>query len=212
AFVAADLTTLQGLVSGLNVGANVILAKTRSTGSIVGKAIVENWPIYGPIFSGPHQRPWICETQASGLGPPPVTGPCQVASRYDWFYRTTAGTFVALPSLTPPFPADLAKTTTIDGTVVNYIVRVESGTIDESIYRIAIIDDPTNPIRDPWAAGGKKPGSGWNGKLSFPFGGGCGPAFRSGRNVVNSALANDPLRLGFAVAFGTRNTLGNGCN
>jgi hypothetical protein len=104
------------------------------------------------------------------------------------------------------------QTTTIDGRTVNYIVRVESGTIDESIYRIAILDDPANPIRNPWSAGGKKPGPGWNGKLSFPFGGGCGPAFRSGSNAVTSALSNDPLSLGFAVAFGTRNTLGTGCN
>src|SRR5947207_15594206 len=40
-FVATDPTTLQGLVSGLNVGANVILAKMRSDGSILTKALVE---------------------------------------------------------------------------------------------------------------------------------------------------------------------------
>ncbi|HZA50511.1 MAG TPA: DUF6351 family protein, partial [Myxococcaceae bacterium] len=38
------------------------------------------------------------------------------------------------------------------------------------------------------------------------------PAFRSGRNLVTSALVHDSLSLGFGVAFGTRNTLGNGCN
>jgi hypothetical protein len=114
--------------------------------------------------------------------------------------------------LAPPFPADLARTTTIDGNTVNYIVRVESGVIDESIYRIAIIDDPTNPISNPWSPSGKKPGPGWNGKLTVPFGGGCGPAFRSGSNAVTSALSDVPLSLGFAVAFGTRNTLGTGCD
>ncbi|TMH26284.1 MAG: hypothetical protein E6H66_25250 [Betaproteobacteria bacterium] len=210
AFVATDLTTLQGLVSGLNVGANVILAKMRSDGSILTKALVANWPIYGPIFAGPHQRPWICETAASGLGPPPATGPCVAPTRYDWFYRTTAGTFAPLPSLTPPFPADLSRTTTIDGNTVNYIVRVESGVIDESIYRIAIIDDPTNPISNPWSPGGKKPGRGWNNKLVYPFGPGAGPGFRSGSNFVTSALLDGPLSLGFAVAFGTRNTYGTG--
>ena len=40
-------------------------------------------------------------------------------------------------------------------------MRVESGVIDESIYRIAIIDDPTNPISNPWSPSGKKPGPGW---------------------------------------------------
>src|SRR5438105_15486906 len=171
AFVANDLTTLEGLVGGLNVGANVILVKTQS-GTILTKALVQNWPIYGPIFAGAHQRPWICETLASGLGPPPETGPCVAPTRYDWFYRTTAGTFAPLAILTPPFPANLARTTTIDGITVNYIVRVESGVIDESIYRIAIIDDPTNPISNPWSPAGKKPGPGWNGKLTVPFEGG----------------------------------------
>jgi hypothetical protein len=106
----------------------------------------------------------------------------------------------------------MAQTTTIDGETVNYVVRVESGTINESIYRIAIIDDPAHPTANPWSPGGTAPGAGWNGKLSWPFGGGCGPAYRSGSNTVNSALSHTPLSLGFAVAFGTRNTLGTGCN
>ncbi len=210
AFVAADLRTLQGLVSGLNVGFNTLLATSRVDGHVIAKLAVQNWPLYGPVFAGAHQRPWICETQASGLGPPPASGPCVAPTRYDWFYRSTGGTFKSLPSLNPPFPSDLAQTTTIDGNTVNYIVRVESGTIDESIYRIAILDDPTNPISNPWSAGGKKPGPGWNGKLTYPYGPGAGPAFRSGSNGVTSALSDGPLRLGFAVAFGTRNTYGTG--
>jgi uncharacterized tannase-like protein DUF6351 len=212
-FLADGADALVGLLSGLQQGENVLRAETKRTKpSLNAKLVVTNSPAYGPLFSGPHQRPWICEVDSAGLGGPPASGPCVAATRYDWFYRASNNTFKALPSLTGPLPADLVTTTTIDGRVVNYIVRVESGTLDESIYRIAIIDDPANPIRTPWAAGGKKPGPGWNGKLSFPFGGGCGPAFRSGTNAVTSALSNDPLSLGFAVAFGTRNTLGNGCN
>jgi hypothetical protein len=204
---------LVGLVTGLRDGDNVLAGATRGTKpSLHARLEIRNVPSHGPIFSGPHQVPWICETAASGLGAPPAAGPCSVPPRDDWFYRTTAGTFQPLPSVTPPFPPDLAQTTTIDGHVVDYIVRVESGTLDESIYRIAIIDDPTNPISRPWSAGGTKPGPGWNGKLSYPFGGGCGSAYRSGRNAVTSALSHDPLSLGFAVAFGTRNTLGTGCD
>ena len=204
---------LVGLVSGLNDGDNVLTAATiRSRPSRHARLAIRNSPSSGPVFGGPHQSPWICETAASGLGPPPASGPCVVQTIQEWFYRATDNTFKPLPSPSTPLPSDLAQTTTIDGRTVNYVVRVESGTINESVYRIAIIDDPTDPIRNPWSAGGKKPGAGWNGKLSFPFGGGCGPAFRSGRNLVSSALANDPLSLGFAVAFGTRNTLGNGCN
>jgi len=213
---------LVGFVAGLRDGDNVLTAATRRTKpSRHARLEVRNFPIYGPIFAGPHQTPWICETVASGLGPS-LDEHCTVPTRYDWFYRSTAGTFKPLPNLTPPFPTDLAQTTTIDGHVVDYIVRVESGTIDQSIYRIAIIDDPTNPIAHPWSAGGKKPGAGWNHKLFYPFGGGCGPAFRSGRNLVTDALTvadssapaptDAPLSLGYAVAFGTRNTLGTGCD
>jgi len=72
AFVAADLRTLQGLVSGLNVGFNTLLATSRVDGHVITKLAVQNWPLYGPVFAGPHQQPWICETQASGLGPPPA--------------------------------------------------------------------------------------------------------------------------------------------
>src|SRR5882672_7777077 len=202
---------LVGLVAGLRNGDNLITAAARRA-SRTARLEVRNSPSSGPVFGGPHQSPWICETAAPGLGPPPASGPCVAPTIYEWFYRASNNTFKPLTSLSRPFPSDLVQTTTIDGRTVDYIVRVESGTINESIYRIAILDDPTNPIRDRWSAGGKKPGPGWNGKLSFPYGGGCGPAFRSGRNAVSSALANDPLSLGFAVAFGTRNTLGNGCN
>jgi hypothetical protein len=205
--------SLLGLVEGLKLEENILAVNDHHHGWGRPAAALElvNYPIFGPIFSGPHQIPWICETAASGLGDP-LDEHCTVVPRYDWFYRSTAGMFKPLLGLNPPFPVDLAQTTTIDGHTVNYIVRVESGTIDQSIYRIAIIDDPTNPISNPWSAGGQKPGPGWNGKLNFPFGGGCGPGFRSGRNTVTSALSNDALSLGFAVAFGTRNTLQTGCN
>jgi hypothetical protein len=203
---------LVGLVTGLSDGDNQLRAATQQANpSLKARLDIRNFPSYGPIFSGPRQVPWICETVASGLGPS-LDEHCTVPTRYDWFYRTTAGTFQPLASLAPPFPTDLAQTTTIDGRTVNYIVRVESGTINQSIYRIAILDDPTAPISNPWSPGGRKPGQGWNGKLSYPFGGGCGPGYRSGRNLATNALAHDPLSLGFAVAFGTRNTLGTGCN
>ena len=210
----ADGRRLTGLISGLKLGKNTVTASSRQhhRGEVFERLTIVNHPGHGPVFSGAHQTPWICETAASGLGAAPAEGPCVAPSRTDWFYRTTAGSFQPLPTFAPPFPADLAQTITIDGYTVPYIVRVESGTINENIYRIAIIDDPTNPVANPWSAGGKKPGPGWNGKLTVPFGGGCGPGYRSGSNNVTSALQNTPLSLGFAVAFGTRNTLGTGCN
>lgn len=215
--LAASGSKLVGLVSGMQLGKNQITVSTKhgAAGRHVSTLDVVNHPISGEMF-GPHQRPWVCETAASGLGAPPASGPCVVGTKYEWFYRSTSGALLPLP--TGPLPADVATTTTIDGHAVKYIVRVESGTINESIYRIAILDDPTNTISNPWSAGGKKPGAGWNGKLFYHFIGGAGPGFRSGRNLVTSAinisdtisLRDEPLRLGFAVAFGSRNTFGTG--
>ena len=210
---------LIGLLTGLQVGKNLLTVSGghQHAGQHYEKLEITNHAISGGIF-GPHQRPWICETAASGLGAPPASGPCVAATKYEWFYRSTGGALLPLPA--GPLPADVAQTTTIDGNTVNFIVRVESGVIDESIYRIAILDDPANPISNPWAAGGKKPGPGWNGKLFYHFLGGAGPGFRSGRNVATSAInvsdtistRDEPLRLGFAVALGSRNTFGTGAD
>jgi len=210
---------LIGLMSGLQLGKNRVTVSSRHqhAGQQYESLDITNHPISGEIF-GPHQRPWVCETAVSGLGAPPASGPCVAATKYEWFYRSTGGALLPLPA--GPLPADVAQTTTIDGNTVKFIVRVESGVINESIYRIAILDDPANPIANPWSAGGKKPGPGWNGKLFYHFLGGAGPGFRSGRNVASSAInvsdtvstRDEPLRLGFAVAFGTRNTFGTGAD
>jgi hypothetical protein len=210
---------LTGLLTGLLLGKNQLTVSGRHHHRHQHFETLEitNHPIHGEIF-GPHQRPWVCETAASGVGAPPTSGPCVAATKYEWFYRSTGGALLPLPA--GPLPADVAQTTTIDGNTVNFIVRVESGAINESIYRIAILDDPANPISNPWSAGGKKPGPGWNGKLFYHFVGGAGPGFRSGRNVATNAInisdtistRDEPLRLGFAVAVGTRNTFGTGAD
>src|SRR5260370_3665153 len=141
---------LIGLVSGLRDGQNMLTASVRRHPSQSARLAIRNFPPYGPLFAGPHQTPWICETEASGLGPS-LDEHCTVPTIYEWFYRSTNGTFQPLPDPNPPYPDDLAQTITIDALTVNYILRVESGPLHQSIYRISIIDDPTNPIHDPWS-------------------------------------------------------------
>lgn len=217
-FSARDAHTLIGVVEGLTDGSNEVQAVNGSAGAVVALGTIKSSPITGPLFAGPHQRPWICETEASGLGAPTSSTVCAGTSRVEWFYRTTAGTFAPLTQLSQPYPSDLAKTTTIEGKSVNYIVRVESGTINESIFRIAIIDDPAKPISKPWSPNGTKPGAGWNGKLMYQYVGGAGPGYRSGSNSASGALqaqdsirsSDDALNMGFAVATGTRNVFGTG--
>ncbi len=68
--VPTNATTARGLVGGLPVGESVLSVGLRNSKRNLASLQVSNYPIYGPVFAGPHQRPWICETVASGLGAP----------------------------------------------------------------------------------------------------------------------------------------------
>jgi hypothetical protein len=209
--------SLVGLVTGLEPGRNVI---TASAGSRTAQLEVTTFPTTGPIVSGPHLTPFECRTVESGLGLP-LDANCTARSRVDYFYRSTDQ--VAAPSAGPAaagagfkpltdalasYPADLAYTTTTDGVKVPYVVRVESGTINRSIYRIAILDDPAATRgRSSWS-----PGSGWNHRLVYTFGGGCGTGYHQGSNQAMTALFDPALSKGFAHAISTQNVLQLNCN
>jgi hypothetical protein len=119
-------------------------------------------------------------------------------TRVDYFYRSTAGGFVRLDDPTDR-PADLAQTTTTEGLTVDYIVRLERGTINRFIYGLAMLapwDDLESP-EDTWDM------SAWNGRLLYKFDGGVGIGHSQGTLGVGSALDNSALSMGFAVAYST---------
>jgi hypothetical protein len=205
-----------GLVTGLKVGGNRL--QVVHNGRPVAALDIMDYPITGPIFSGRQQQPFICQTAnfvlpvtGVNLGPP-LDANCSAATRVDYVYMSTAGT---LKPLSNPFarPSDLAQTTTNKGQTVNYIVRVETGTINRAIYQIGILQDPvTDPSPDPW----HKP-AGWNGRLVYTFGGGCTPGYHQGTSilggVLNEFLSNNAfLAQGYAIASSTLNAFGNDCN
>ena len=192
-----------GLVEGLAGGANTI---TATAGRATATLAVTNYPITGPIFSGPHSSPFVCETEPSGLGPA-IDDKCSVATRVTYFYKSTASAAAAggenpgasaFKPLADPAgrPADLAMLTLKDGRTVPYVVRVESGTINRAIYRIAMLDDR----------------SAWNQKLQYRFGGGCGFGRHQGRNRETEVLDDIPLSRGYAVATSTLNVYGTACD
>src|SRR6202008_1172565 len=86
-----------------------------------------------------------------------------------------------------------------DGKTGPYIVRVDSGTINRTIYRIAILDaaDPPLPATQ-W-----KPGAGWNHKLAVSFGGGAGTQYNQGVNQAADSLNDLYLSRGFAHLIAT---------
>ncbi len=204
---------LMGLVTGLKDGNNTINASANKTNP--GALVVVNYPIQGPVFSGPQEKPFYCQThqfRVYGGGPffsaAQLTDPCVEATRVDYLYRNTAtpGAFVALP--TGPLPADLKMTTTTTGETVPYIVRLETGVINRSIYQIAILDDPS--VAGPDLQNHTDPG--WNNRLIYTFGGGCGGGQYIQGSSTGGVLNDAMLSRGFAVASGSLNVLGNNCN
>lgn len=172
----------------------------------------------GPVFSGPHQQPFLCETEASGLGKPLVDNYdgigmavydddggllgysryCSVPTRIYYVYRSTDGTFKPLPDRAAR-PPDLAQTTTSDGLTVDYIVQVEVGTINRFIYAIAMLAPYDGARYNPFIP---QP---WNGRLLYYFGGGVGIGNRQGRLRERDFLFDEVLSKGWAVAHSTGN-------
>jgi Tannase-like family of unknown function (DUF6351) len=203
---------LLGLVDGLRLGRNRI--SVYDGRRRVASKRVKNHPIEGPIFSGPHQRPFVCKTIQAGLGEPLVDNQegdgfrvlapdgstagfsrnCGTPTRVDWLYRrTSGGNLVPLPP--GPLPADVAR---LDGNVP-FIVRRERGTINRFIYSLAMLADPTAGDTDT---------SLWNRRLAYVFDGGVAIGRNQG-TPGGSALNPDLLARGYAIAHssGTRTSV-----
>ncbi len=212
--VDAAARAMTGLVSGLKLGDNLVTAAANGEGLGRPSAslVLRNHPRVGPLFAGPHETPFVCQTVSfrkvnGDLLPAPVDADCSVPTQVDYVYRSTAtGKLTKLPA--GPLPADVATTTTSTGATVPYVVRVETGTLNRSIYELAVLHDPTRePAPSPWA----RP-AGWNGRLIYTFGGGCTTGwYRQGANT--GGVTDDVmLRQGYAVASSSLNVFGNDCS
>ena len=224
--------TLVGLVTGLAIGRNTITV----TGPKGASASLEvtNYPITGPVFSGPWQQPFFCQTDAftlpdgTKLGPP-LDASCSARTVVQYVYRsrdaepvpsgptpapagaaaaTAPPAFKPLPSLAS-LPADVARTTTVTGDTVNFIVRVETGTMNRGIYQNAILHDPTvDPPPTPFA-----PPTGWNRRLIALHGTGCpGGWYIQGSAMGANILDVARLGQGYALFINTLNHPSNSCN
>ena len=204
--IAAD-GSLQGVVSGLPLGPNVIVVSVN--GAAVTRLVLVNHDRNGPIISGPHQKPWICQTSDFRLPDGSILGPsqdanCNAQTKVTYLYMPSTGaTFKVMRS---PFiiPEDVRKTTTSDGRVVNYIVRVETGTLDRGIYQFAVLYDPTKEV----ALGPLSTYEGWNRRIVYTFGGSLSAGYLQGSSsggVINDLM----LSQGFAVVSSSLNVFGN---
>ena len=218
AFSRADRPgTFVGLVRGLPIGRTMIeVDGTADEGGRPDATLeITNYPITGPVVSGPWQQPFVCQTNeftlpdGSSLGPP-LDANCSARTVVQHVYRSTADpkTLKPLPA-GGTLPSDVARTTTTDGRTVNFVVRVETGTMNRGIYQNAVLHDPTtDPAPTPFT-----PPAGWNRRLIAQHGSGCpsGWYIQGARQGVN-ILDNPQLAAGYALFINTLNHPTNSCN
>ena len=141
-----------------------------------------NHPITGPMFTGPHQTPFVCTTTQFGLQPlvdstsapgyKVTNGPnassgstigystnCSINTFVTYLYRASNNSWKTMPS-DGSRPADMSTVTLADGRTIDFIVRREIGSINRFLYSIAMLSPAPAamtrpvppPISDPSAA------------------------------------------------------------
>lgn len=217
---------LLALLHGLREGSSML--EVRVDGVLRSRLELLNHLITGPIFSGPHQQPFICQTAANSIGPP-IDTDCSAKTVVAYYYKSTEPPIEVDPlqikaaeqnappgSLSPGFkpydpfappPGDVALTVTTDGHSVPYIVRREIGTINRAVYDIEFLHEPGQRLPSPWTT----PTPGWNGRLVYIFGGGCGPGYRQGTLGPVGRPQEPLLSQGYAIATSTLNMFKNNC-
>jgi hypothetical protein len=217
---------LEGVVGGLAPGKNLLEVK-HVNGNVRDALTLTNWPITGPMFTGPQQTPFVCTTIQGAVGKQPkvdsATAPgykvtdaggkiigysrdCSIDSFVAYQYRSSAnGAFKPLPA-DGSRPADMATTTLEDGRTVDFVVRREIGSINRFLYSIAML--APMPAQDTAA----QDGTGlWNGKLLYWFQGGV--AIGHSQGTVHSGSMNpDILGKGWAIVHSSGNNTGTHYN
>jgi len=222
--------TLEGVVSGFAVGANLLQLQPNSNATkILASLAVTNYPISGPIFSGPQQQPFVCTTARMGLGQPIIDNQDAIGipvAEEDEFgnypkdgrgYPTGAATIVG-------YSKDCAGVRQFD-----YVYRNTSGSfaplanpggpLPGNIAMTTTLDGDTVPYivrrergtinRFIYSIASLAPAtesnpmqpddSLWNGRLVFSLEGGVAIGRTQGTIGGSAMLRDDVLRLGYAV-------------
>ncbi|MAT98977.1 MAG: hypothetical protein CL608_17675 [Anaerolineaceae bacterium] len=224
--------TLSGVIDGLQLGDNQVRVRALGFGRqrpYPADLTLTNYPITGPVFSGPHQHPFVCTVQDHGLGQPLVDNDntgipvyatdaagnltdeivgysknCSAERLVVYVYRSTSGSWLPY-ELGQERPSDMAQTTTMDGKTVDYIVRWERGTINRFIYSLAMLaPDDTSPDDHDTSA--------WNGKLIYHFQGGVGIGHTQGSPSGSRMLYEYGLSQGYGIAYSTGTKAGEHYN
>lgn len=201
---------LMGLIGGMSNGKHTLYA--FRDGMQFDRLELTSHPITGPIFSGPQQQPFLCQTAQFRIYPggpflgDPLDAQCSAATRVDYLYRDAGGTFQPFDPAGPE-PAGMTRTTTKEGQTVRYIVRLETGTTNRAIYQLSVLHDPVADAEPNFAS---RP-AGWNDRLVYTFGGGCTNGWYRQGATTGGVLDDNILSKGYAMASASLNVFGNNC-
>ncbi|MBS0455509.1 MAG: hypothetical protein JSS14_29765 [Proteobacteria bacterium] len=227
ATLAESAAGLEGVIGGLKVGANTLEVRHRSgNGQPRDQIQLTNYPITGPMFTGPQQTPFVCTTNQGAVNKQPlvdsVSSPgypvrdaqgnvlgysrnCSIDTFVGYQYRSTAGSLKLLPT-DGSRPADMSQATLADGRTVDFIVRREIGSINRFLYSIAML--APMPAADNTA---QSDTSLWNGKLLYWFQGGVAIGHSQG-TVHGGSMNLDILGQGWAIVHSSGNNTGTHYN
>ena len=171
-----------------------------------------------PLFAGSNRYPFQCGTWSSGLGQPTIDNQqgwgqpvyatdkqgnltkkiigyskdCSAPVRVNYYFQQRdTGKFLPLDQA-----RDDIQQISLGGDLVDFIVRVEMGTINRFIYVIAVVsgfeETPDKPSVEHW-----------NKRLIYQFRGGVGIGFRQGKVSGTYLLKNrhEELAKGYGVVY-----------
>ena len=216
---------VEAVIDGLQLGANTVEVYVKGQ-SLRDTLELTNYPITGPMFSGPQQQPFVCTTVQGAVGRQPLvdsatppgykvtdgTGAtlgysrnCSIDTFVTYWYRkNTGGGLVPLPA--GARPADMGTVQLADGRTVDFIVRREVGSINRFLYSIAMLAPA--PTADNAQ---QNDTSLWNRKLLFWFQGGVAIGHSQG-TVHGGSMNPDVLGQGMAIVHSSGNNTGTHYN
>jgi hypothetical protein len=216
----ADGDRLEGVISGLTNGVNTL--ELRSSGFVQRRLALTNYPITGPMLSGPQQAPFVCTTTQLGKQPLvdsaaapgyPVTDAagsvvgysrnCSLETYVSYRYRSTGEQWKDMPA-DGSRPSDVKVITLPDGRSVDFVVRQERGTINRFIYSFAMLAPRGESASSPDL-------SLWNKRLQYYFQGGVAIGHSQG-TLHSRSLEPDVLARGDAIVHSSGNNTGTHYN
>jgi hypothetical protein len=212
---SSDNQQMVGLVTALKPGDNTLQATPGTHAKGPDATItLSNYPITGPIVSGPHLSPYVCQTEqfklpdGTSLGPA-IDANCSIKPRIDYVYFSASEQRFKPLGTNTQLPSDTATAMTTTGLTVPFVVRLETRTINRGIYQSTVLHDPsTEQQPTPFS-----PPAGWNKRLIAVHGYGCPKGwYRQGEAQGVNPLDAKRLAEGYALFTNTLNHPTNSCN